>query len=253
VISSCTCRIENKAASKNGHDPKRRLAPGAFCVAAQSSIWCARQDGRFGPDARRASASSPHRSFSLISERKYVNMADVNLKPDENAERASVAGSKTRVAAPLSAEERPEIAFIELLFFAYRDFISDPDAALLSYGFGRAHHRVIHFVNRHPGIRVADLLDILKITKQSLGRVLKQLVDTGFIEQLQGPQDRRQRLLYPTEAGRALALRLLGLQEHRIGAALEALSPSERLVAQRFLKSIVNPGERETVARLIGR
>jgi DNA-binding MarR family transcriptional regulator len=157
------------------------------------------------------------------------------------------------VAEPLTAEERPEIAFIELLFFAYRDFISDPDAALLSYGFGRAHHRVIHFVNRHPGIRVADLLDILKITKQSLGRVLKQLVDSGFIEQLPGPQDRRQRLLYPTAAGRALALRLLGPQEARIGTALRALTPSERAAAERFLKSIVNPGERDTVARLIAR
>ncbi len=179
-------------------------------------------------------------------------MADVNLKPDDASLPPSPAAS-TRVAEPLTSEERPEIAFIELLFFAYRDFISDPDAALLSYGFGRAHHRVIHFVNRHPGIRVADLLDILKITKQSLGRVLKQLVDTGFIEQLQGPQDRRQRLLYPTAAGRALALRLLGPQERRIGMAMQALSPSERAVAERFLKSIVNPGERDTVARLIAR
>jgi DNA-binding MarR family transcriptional regulator len=191
--------------------------------------------------------------MSVTSERKYVNMADVNLKPDDAAAPSSPAASTTRVAEPLTAEERPEIAFIELLFFAYRDFISDPDAALLSYGFGRAHHRVIHFVNRHPGIRVADLLDILKITKQSLGRVLKQLVDTGFIEQLQGPQDRRQRLLYPTAAGRALALRLLGPQERRIGAALASLSPSERAVAEHFLKSIVNPGERDTVARLIAR
>jgi DNA-binding MarR family transcriptional regulator len=180
-------------------------------------------------------------------------MADVNLTPEEVAERASLGGSRARVAAPLTAEDRPEIAFIELLFFAYRDFISDPDAALLSYGFGRAHHRVIHFVNRHPGIRVADLLDILKITKQSLGRVLKQLIDSGFIEQLQGPQDRRQRLLYPTESGRALALRLLNPQERRISAALKALSPSERTIAVRFLKSIINPGERDKVARLIGR
>src|SRR5579864_2090881 len=145
-------------------------------------------------------------------------MTDINLKPDDGVAPNAAVGSTTRVVDPLTAEERPEIAFIELLFFAYRDFISDPDAALLSYGFGRAHHRVIHFVNRHPGIRVTDLLDILKITKQSLGRVLKQLVDTGFIEQLQGPQDRRQRLLYPTEAGRALALRLVNLQERRIGA-----------------------------------
>jgi DNA-binding MarR family transcriptional regulator len=187
------------------------------------------------------------------TERKYVNMADVNLKPDETAERPLPDRPGTRIAAPLTAAERPEIAFIELLFFAYRDLISDPDAVLLSYGFGRAHHRVVHFVNRHPGIRVADLLDILKITKQSLGRVLKQLVDTGFIEQLQGPRDRRQRLLYPTEAGRALALRLLNPQERRIGTALKAMTASERAVAERFLKSIVNPGERDKVARLIGR
>jgi DNA-binding MarR family transcriptional regulator len=153
----------------------------------------------------------------------------------------------------LSATERPEIPFIELLFFAYRDFISDPDAALLTYGFGRAHHRVIHFVNRHPGIRVADLLDILKITKQSLGRVLKQLVDNGFIEQMPGPQDRRQRLLYPTEAGRALALRLLDPQLRRIGAALAALSPAQRAGAEEFLRLIVDAAERDKVSRLIGR
>ena len=153
----------------------------------------------------------------------------------------------------MSADERPEIAFIELLFFAYRDFISDPDAALLSYGFGRAHHRVIHFVNRHPGIRVADLLDILKITKQSLGRVLKQLVDTGFIEQRPGPQDRRQRLLYPTDAGpRAGAppARPAGAPHRRRAGAL---SPAERAGAERFLRLIIDAGERDKVARLIGR
>ena len=66
---------------------------------------------------------------------------------------------------------------IELLFFAYRDFVSDPDHVLEKFGFGRAHHRVLHFVNRNPGMKVADLLETLRITKQSLGRVLKQLVD----------------------------------------------------------------------------
>jgi len=162
-------------------------------------------------------------------------------------------GASPPLGEALSADARPEIPYIELLFFAYRDFISDPDAALLSYGFGRAHHRVIHFVNRHPGIRVADLLDILKITKQSLGRVLKQLVDTGFIEQRPGPQDRRQRLLYPTDDGRALALRLLDPQERRVAAALKALSPVERQGAERFLRLMVDAGERDKVARLIGR
>jgi len=157
------------------------------------------------------------------------------------------------VTRPLSAEDNPEIPFIELLFFAYRDFVSDPDEVLGGYGFGRAHHRVVHFVNRHPGIRVADLLDILKITKQSLGRVLKQLIDTGFIEQVTGPQDRRQRLLYPTPAGRELGLRLLHPQERRIGDALAGMSPAERATAERFLRLIIDAGEREKVARLIGR
>jgi DNA-binding MarR family transcriptional regulator len=176
-------------------------------------------------------------------------MADINLKTDE----APGNGGGAPLATPLSVAEQPEIAFIELLFFAYRDFISDPDAALISYGFGRAHHRVVHFVNRHPGIRVADLLDILKITKQSLGRVLKQLVDNGFVEQRPGPLDRRQRLLYPTASGRALALRLIDLQARRIGAALAALSSAERDGAEKFLRTIIDAGERDKVARLIGR
>ena len=102
------------------------------------------------------------------------------------------------------------VDLIELLFFAYRDFISDPDAILAKSDFGRAHHRVLHFVNRNPGLTVADLLDILKITKQSLARVLKELVDSGFIEQRTGPQDRRQRLLFATAAGQALSREPLG-------------------------------------------
>jgi len=180
-------------------------------------------------------------------------MADVNFKGGDAVAKRGKSGANATVTTPLSAGDQPEIPFIELLFFAYRDFISDPDAALLSYGFGRAHHRVIHFVNRHPGIRVADLLDILKITKQSLGRVLKQLVDTGFIEQKPGPLDRRQRLLYPTESGRALALRLIDLQARRVGQALASLSPAEREGAEKFLRRIVEPDERDKVSRLIER
>jgi DNA-binding MarR family transcriptional regulator len=180
-------------------------------------------------------------------------MADVNFKGDEPAVRRDKGSPNATVTTPLGSADNAEIPFIELLFFAYRDFISDPDAALMSYGFGRAHHRVIHFVNRHPGIRVADLLDILKITKQSLGRVLKQLVDKGFIEQMPGPQDRRQRLLYPTESGRALALRLVDLQARRLDNALASLSPAERDGAEKFLRRIVDADERDKVSRLIGR
>ncbi len=191
-------------------------------------------------------------AIEVTNDRKYVNMADVNFKtPSTDAPAPAASGSL--VTEALSAGDRPEIAYIELLFFAYRDFVSDPDAVLATFGFGRAHHRVIHFVNRHPGIRVADLLDILKITKQSLGRVLKQLIDGGFIEQVQGPQDRRQRLLYPTAAGRALSLRLLQPQERRLGSALAELSADERVGAERFLRLVVDAGERGKVAGLIER
>ncbi len=93
---------------------------------------------------------------------------------------------------------------------------------LAEYGLGRAHHRVLHFVNRHPGLRVADLLDILKITKQSLARVLKQLVDEGWIAQMAGETDRRQRLLHATDKGAALSSRLDAMQARRVAQALEA-------------------------------
>ena len=87
------------------------------------------------------------------------------------------------------------VALIELLFFAYRDFVSDPDEVLQDIGFGRAHHRVVHFIGRAPGMTVAQLLDILRITKQSLGRVLRDLVEKGYVYQKEGETDRRQRLL----------------------------------------------------------
>jgi DNA-binding MarR family transcriptional regulator len=108
---------------------------------------------------------------------------------------------------------------IELLFFAYRDFTAEPDRILDEYGFGRAHHRVVHFVGRHPQMTVGELLLILRITKQSLNRVLGQLVRQGFIIQHRGPQDRRQRLLELTEKGRELEGRLSGVQRARVAAA----------------------------------
>src|SRR3954465_10667063 len=108
---------------------------------------------------------------------------------------------------------------IELLFFAYRDFTAEPDAILAQYGFGRAHHRVVHFVGRHPQMTVGELLGILRITKQSLNRVLGQLLRQGFIVQHRGAQDRRQRLLELTERGRELERRLSEPQRARVAAA----------------------------------
>ncbi|MBV9824231.1 MAG: MarR family transcriptional regulator [Alphaproteobacteria bacterium] len=114
---------------------------------------------------------------------------------------------------------------IELLFFAYRDFTAEPDAILEQYGFGRAHHRVVHFVERHPQITVGELLDILRITKQSLNRVLGQLVRQGFIVQHRGTEDRRQRLLELTESGRELERCLSEPQRARVGAAYRKAGP----------------------------
>lgn len=108
---------------------------------------------------------------------------------------------------------------IEMLFYAYRDFTAEPDAILSDFGFGRAHHRVIYFVGRYPGMSVSDLLGILQITKQSLSRVLGQLVREEFIVQTQGTQDRRQRLLELTEKGRDLERKLTENQRARFANA----------------------------------
>ncbi|KQT66170.1 MULTISPECIES: MarR family winged helix-turn-helix transcriptional regulator [unclassified Aureimonas] len=128
--------------------------------------------------------------------------------------------SRAIVTEALETVGELDFRIIELFFFAYREFTADADIVLERYGFGRAHHRVLHFVNRAPGMTIADLLDLLQITKQSLGRVLRQLVDGGFVEQLPGSEDRRQRRLFPTTAGRELTLELSRAQAHRIEAAL---------------------------------
>jgi DNA-binding MarR family transcriptional regulator len=172
-------------------------------------------------------------------------MADISL----------TSPSKLRSSAapvPAVAEARePFWDLIELLFFAYRDFVSDPDQVLEKLRFGRAHHRVLHFVNRNPGMKVAELLDVLKITKQSLGRVLKQLVDEGYVVQKAGADDRRQRLLYVSPAGAALAMKLAGLQTTRIGRVLDELGPGARETARRFLAGMIDAEDRERVLRLI--
>jgi len=171
-------------------------------------------------------------------------MTDINL----NAARRS---TPTEPDAKPAAE--PIWDLIELLFFAYRDFVGDPDEVLAKFGFGRAHHRVLHFVNRNPGMKVAALLDILKITKQSLGRVLKQLVDEGYIEQKEGERDRRQRLLYATPKGAELALRLARLQTARIAQALAEIGPGAHDAARKFLTAMIDADGRDRVMRLIDR
>jgi DNA-binding MarR family transcriptional regulator len=169
----------------------------------------------------------------------------------------SVTPLRDRLGTPEPSPARPagEPVFdlIELLFFAYRDFVGDADDALAKFGFGRAHHRVLHFVTRHPGIKVADLLEILNITKQSLGRVLKQLVDQGYVLQKEGEADRRQRLLYATPKGEALAMKLASLQTERIAHALADIGPGAHEDVRRFLIAMIDNRERDDVLQLIAR
>lgn len=155
-------------------------------------------------------------------------------------QRIAKAAPEELLETPLGSTDEIDFEIIELLFFSYRDFVSDPDAILAKSGFGRAHHRVVHFVNRQPGMTVADLLDTLQITKQSLARVLKQLVDSGYIRQVAGPEDRRQRKLYPTESGRDLALALAEPQSRRIAKALAEGPGDTRATVLHFLEGMRN-------------
>jgi DNA-binding MarR family transcriptional regulator len=172
-------------------------------------------------------------------------MADINFSGQNRP-----AAADSNEGAP---SHEPIWDLIELLFFAYRDFVSDPDDVLTRLNFGRAHHRVLHFVNRHPGMMVADLLDVLKITKQSLGRVLKQLVDEGYVLQKEGENDRRQRLLYVTPKGEQLAMKLAGLQTERIARALNEIGPHAHEAARRFLTAMIDADGRDGVQKLIAR
>jgi DNA-binding MarR family transcriptional regulator len=181
---------------------------------------------------------------SITIRPKYVNMADLNSS--STVKRQLSAGEPAR-------EREPVWDIIELLFFAYRDFVNEPDDVLAKLAFGRAHHRVLHFVNRNPGMKVAELLDILKITKQSLGRVLKQLIDQGYVLQKEGAKDRRQRLLHVTTKGEALAMKLAGLQTARIARALSELGPNAHDATRRLLAAMIDAENRDGVLRFIAR
>src|SRR6201993_3897905 len=174
-------------------------------------------------------------------------MADINFSnpaPDTDsraAERRSLAAGPTDLRWDI----------IELLFFAYRDFVGDADHELEAFGFGRAHHRVLHFVHRYPGLKVADLLDVLRITKQSLGRVLKQLLDEGYIVQKAGNNDRRQRLLFATAKGEALVARLAGLQTERLNRALRGIDPAGLEAVKQFLRAMIDRDDPDKVLEAI--
>jgi DNA-binding MarR family transcriptional regulator len=175
----------------------------------------------------------------------YVNIADLI-----GSSLMSSDMSKPGPPPPRRGEE-PMYELIELLFFAYRDFVGDADRLLEAYGFGRAHHRVLYFVSRRPGLTIAELLEILRITKQSLNRVLRELVDKKFVEIRAGALDRRRRQLYATQDGERLALKLALVQTRRFALALEQLGDWGLPSAQAFLKAMIDP--QETAINLGGR
>lgn len=177
----------------------------------------------------------PGSNFDL---RMVVEFAEANRSaggPEPDAAEA---------ARPGDFDEAARRRAVELLFFAYRDFTGEADALLARYGFGRAHHRVIYFVGRNPGITVSELLAILKITKQSLSRVLGQLMEGGFIVRRTDPDDRRLRRLHLTPEAEALERTLTERQTAWIGAAFAQAGAAAADGFAAVLRAMINPGDR---------
>lgn len=152
-------------------------------------------------------------------------------------------------ANPLFLRDEDLREALELLFFAYRDFTGEADAVLDTFGFGRAHHRIIYFVGANEGISVGELLSILKITKQSLSRVLSQLVEEAFVEQATDTGDRRRRRLYLTDKGRALETELTQRQSRLIADAYRESGAEAVAGFRTVLRGLINKEDRGRVLR----
>ena len=139
---------------------------------------------------------------------------------------------------------------IEAMFFAYRGFTADPDRILAEKGYGRAHHRAIHFVNRSPGTTVNNLLSILGVTKQSLNRVLRTLIEDGLVESRIGARDKRERNLYLTEAGSALEHELSTAQRDRMRSAFRQAGPEAVSGFRTVLEAMMDGDMRRHYKRL---
>jgi len=140
---------------------------------------------------------------------------------------------------------------IELLFFAYRGFTSDPDRILENYTYGRAHHRALHFIQRCPGTTVNSLLDILGVTKQSLNRVLRQLIEDGLVESKIGEKDRRERHLFLTISGKDLESELSSAQRKRLRNAYKEAGPDAVQGFRKVLENIMDPSMRNHIKKLM--
>ncbi|AZQ65762.1 MarR family transcriptional regulator [Silicimonas algicola] len=139
---------------------------------------------------------------------------------------------------------------IEAMFFAYRGFTADPDRILEDKGYGRAHHRAIHFINRSPGTTVNNLLSILGVTKQSLNRVLRTLIDDGLVRSDVGTRDKRERHLYLTETGEVLERELSNAQRKRMRAAFRQAGPEAVVGFRQVLEAMMDSDMRRHYAKL---
>lgn len=237
----------NKAERGNRElqDPRNVPDPAELFETSFDDALCA--------SANQQSITAPPGLIVLGGRDKYVNMADIKSAPARVGLSSTARAEPDKMTDPTALDPATITEAIELLFFAYRDFVSDPDALLAEDGFGRAHHRVLHFVQRHPGITVAELLEILRITKQSLSRVLRDLIDKGLVEQQPGPKDRRQRLLFLTTKGEDLYAAVSSPQRKRVEAAIASLGPEGLEAWRRMMLSLVNAEDRPEVHRLLGR
>jgi DNA-binding MarR family transcriptional regulator len=161
--------------------------------------------------------------------------------------------ARSGVAALTATREAEMRLAQDLMFFAYRDFTNAADVILEELGFGRAHHRALHFIGRNPGITVSDLLLILRITKQSLARVLGALVERGYVAQAPGREDRRQRLLTLTSAGEALERRCFESQRERLAPAYRAAGPAAVEGFRRVMEAVMDDSARAYIEATHGR
>jgi len=130
---------------------------------------------------------------------------------------------------------------IEAMFFAYRGFTADPDRILENYAYGRAHHRAVHFIGRRPGTTVNNLLAILGVTKQSLNRVLRTLIEDGLVESRVGTRDKRERHLFLTDEGNTLERALSNAQQERMRAAYREAGPEAVHGFRAVLEAMMDP------------
>lgn len=177
--------------------------------------------------------------------------------PGEPARRPAASGDAAGQAppaggtAPGAFSEAQLRQVVELIFYAYRDFTGRADAVLADSGLGRAHHRALHFIGRNPGITVAELLAILRITKQSLARVLNDLIARGYVLQTPGETDRRQRRMELTAAGAALVREVSAAQQALVAEALAAGGPDAPAVLRAVLGRLIAPKDRAAILRQI--